>query len=119
MLYSSPPHAFGIAAPVGIWYNCCMVVLKPGSKFSIRQRSVDHKACNGEYKAVVVFEVFVYESGREEVVLEISQTVPFYAKSPDSLRPDYDRIVTEAATKLKSDFSRVLDVLETMASDDD
>ena len=117
-LSTSPPHALGIAALSGIWYNCRMVILGADTNFSIRFRSIEVTACNGDYKSVVTFEMFAYKPkhSQSDVVLELSQTVPFYAKA-DSRHLDYDRTVAEAAEKLKADFSRVVLVLEDISAE--
>ena len=97
-----------------------MVKLPTNTKISIRQRSVEMV---GEHReAVVSFEMFAYpaDNGEQDCpVVVLSKTVPYYSKDPaTTLNPDYDRMVTQAASELAKDFVRMANILKRLASED-
>ena len=95
-----------------------MVTLPTNTVISIRQRSVEMVG-NEHREAVVSFEMFAYRAdngGKDCPVVILSKTVPFSSKDPAStLRPDYERMVTQAAGELAKDFVRMTDVLNKIA----
>ena len=95
-----------------------IVTLPTNTAISIRQRSIEMVG-NEHREAVVSFEMFAYpaDNGGEDCpVVILSKTVPFSSKDPAStLRPDYERMVTRAASELTKDFDRMRDVLNNIA----
>ena len=95
-----------------------MVTLPTNTVISIRQRSVEMVG-NEHREAVVSFEMFAYPAdngGKDGPVVILPKTVPFSSKDPAStLRPDYERMVMQAAGELTKDFDRMRDVLNNIA----
>ena len=94
-----------------------MVKLPTDTKLNIRQRSVELSRDGRE--AVVSFEMFSHPAdngGQDCTVVILSKTVPHFSKNcGPGLNPDYDRIVTQAASELAKDFARMAEVLDTVA----
>ena len=91
-----------------------MVVLPANSRLGIHQNSVELVAQGGHRSAVVSFELFSYPAsngGVDTPLVTLSQTVPFHAKDVEALRPDYDRMVQEAAAVLEDNLKRVTEIL--------
>ena len=91
-----------------------MVALPINARLGIRQSSVELTAEQGHRSALVSFELFSYPAsngGVDTPVVTLSQTVPFHAKDIDGLRPDYDRMVQEAAAELEENLKRVAEIL--------
>ena len=91
-----------------------MVKLPTNTAISIRQRSVE--MVGSEHReAVVSFEMFAYPAdngGQDSPVVILSKTVPFSSQDPSStLRPNYERMVTQAAGELAKDFVRMSEIL--------
>ncbi len=91
-----------------------MVVLPANSRLGIHQSSVELVAEGGDRSAVVTFELFSYpvsNGGLDTPVVSLSQAVSFHAKDIEALRPDYDRMVQEAAALLEENLKRVTELL--------
>ena len=91
-----------------------MVVLPADSRLGIHQGSVELVVEGGHRSAVVSFELYSYPArngGAETPVVTLSQVVPFHAKDIEALRPDYDRMVQEAAALLEENLKRVTEIL--------
>ena len=91
-----------------------MVALPIGARLGIRQHSVELTAQGGHRSALVSFELFSHPAsngGVDTPVVTLSQTVPFHAKDVEALRPDYDRMVQEAAATLEENLKRVTEIL--------
>ena len=91
-----------------------VAVLPVNSRFGIHQSSVELVAQSGQRSAIVSFELFFYPAsngGVDTPMITLSQTGPFHAKDVDALRPDYDRMVQEAAAALEENLKRVAEIL--------
>ncbi len=93
-----------------------MVKLPTNTKLSIRQRSVEMVQ---HHEAVVSFEMFAYPAnngGQSSPVVVLSKSVPYVAKNPASmLSPNYDQMVTQAASELAKDFIVMTNILNAIA----
>ena len=91
-----------------------VAVLPVNSRLGIHQSSVELVAQGGQRSAVVSFELFSYPAdngGVNTPVVTLSQIVSFHATDVEALRPDYDRMVQEAAATLEENLKRVTEIL--------
>ena len=95
-----------------------MVRLPTNTNLSIRQHSVE-LLWGHPREAVVSVELFAYPAdngGQECPVIILSKTVPYSSKEQSLTSiPDFDLMVTQAASELAIDFERMVKALRNMA----